>query len=1053
MRIIIILFFFAFTGHLVCSMPLELINSFEVDRYNNAKKLYDYALLELSEKKIIEVLEHLEENPAGDKALLLETEIDLIQGNYKIAETKLLKFIRNRNNSPFLPFSYYRIATLRFKQDDFDLASKYFFEAFESSKENYSIRHKTNSRMPLEEYYEIGHHSLYWLSVAQAQYNNISDAEFNFAKLSELYPKGEFTDDALYAQGQLKEQRKEHSDAIALFKKVRLEFPYSNVYLASLVREANNNLFLRNPAQAILVLERAEFAQKSISKMDSIGLLYEAQTHIENPQESIMYLRGEAGNIASNYEQAIIYFEAFLDTFVSSELENECLLGAGWAHLNLENYDKSLEYFDIIILNAEEKHWKVKSIAQLYRAVTLTRSGATDKAKGEFQALSLKGDYPFLGSVFLELGQIYYLENDLINAKKYLERANREVYSQNISVRIWLLLAATNMQLGNWQGAADAYEKAEGLVANASKIEMPKLEWYLSEIRLKKGISLVMLEKSGQAISSLTAYLAEAKKDDKKIEEALFWLAEAYYRSDMLNNAAQSYERILKQYTYPERKEEILYSLGWSYFRMRNFRKSSEVFDRMITEYPKTKYAVEVLIRQADAHHLNKNYLKAAQVYKRAVDFDSKNEEAPYAAFQRADALYRAGRYDEAISAAQDFSVRFGKSKMAPNAMYLVGWIRFQQRRYQEAIANFNYLIERYPNSGYVPRTYYAIADCYYNNGQFEEALVAYKRVIDNFPNSNIAPEAMRGVQQSLVLMGRDDEAIEVINDYTEKNSDSPFVRGFKTDGARILFDGKKYGAAIDEYEKIIQADPNNPENAEALYWMGKSYINMDLPEEAGKAFVKVQSKFPDSKYAALSMLEHALLMKKIANIEKSDSLFASLLNLYPNTDVAPQAGFERALIKFSLRDTSFALNLYEFVADNYVATEYADESRYRLANYHRRNNKNDTSRYHFLRLAQTTRSTDFAAESFYRIGELWKSDSQLDSAIAAYLEVRENFSENEYWFSLSLLSLGEIYENTKEYPKAEEVYSVLIQLNPDDEVGTTAKSRLKRVRRAMDND
>lgn len=193
--------------------------------------------------------------------------------------------------------------------------------------------------------------------------------------------------------------------------------------------------------------------------------------------------------------------------------------------------------------------------------------------------------------------------------------------------------------------------------------------------------------------------------------------------------------------------------------------------------------------------------------------------------------------------------------------------------------------------------------------------------------------------------------------------------------------------------------------------------------------------------------------MKKIANIEKSDSLFASLLNLYPNTDVAPQAGFERALIKFSLRDTSFALNLYEFVADNYVATEYADESRYRLANYHRRNNKNDTSRYHFLRLAQTTRSTDFAAESFYRIGELWKSDSQLDSAIAAYLEVRENFSENEYWFSLSLLSLGEIYENTKEYPKAEEVYSVLIQLNPDDEVGTTAKSRLKRVRRAMDND
>ena len=73
-----------------------------------------------------------------------------------------------------------------------------------------------------------------------------------------------------------------------------------------------------------------------------------------------------------------------------------------------------------------------------------------------------------------------------------------------------------------------------------------------------------------------------------------------------------------------------------------------------------------------------------------------------------------------------------------------------------------------------------------------------------------------------------------------------------------------------------------------------------------------------------------------------------------------------------------------------------------------------------------------------------------MDSAEAAYLQVKNNYSGYEDWFSLSLVNLGEIYEQTDQYAKAEEIYSALLELRPDDEYGNTAKARLKRVRKAM---
>lgn len=1045
---------FLLLGYFVASAQVtETSYIYNAEELDKAIRLYDTKLISLSERKISDVIRNMPENPANDKALMFETELDLIKGNFHIAETKLLDFIKVRNNSPYVPVAYFRIGMMHFRQEKFETATYYLNFAYETAAENYNSRHEKKNSRPDDEYYTIGHHSLYWKGIAESQINKQKIARETLEKCAEIYPEGEFSDDAIFAYGQLYEQELENEKAIAAFKKVRMEYPKTNVYIASLIREANNYLILRKYPDALLVLERANFAALSIMEQDSVGKLYEKQTNFENPQEAILYLRGEASNLAGNYEKALMYFETFQNTFFGSPLEYKSKLGAGWALLNLERYKEAFAYFDDIIKNTGDDYLQVKYNAQLYRAVALVKSGDIETAKTELDALSLSSSFPFKGAVLLELGQIYYKEKDYNQAKLVLQRAERYALTPVTATRINLLLAATHIELSEWSSATVTYDKAIATIKNSDYILMPKKDWYMSEARFRKGVALVMDKRSNEAIASLSAYIADAKKGDPRTEEALFWLAEANYASDLLNNAAQSYEKLLKEYPYHTRREDILYSLGWSYFRRQNFKQSSRVFEQLLSEFPKTEYGVEVLVRQADGYHMIKSYAKAAEYYKKAADLGPKTDEGRYAAFQRADALYRLGNYDQSLVALQQFVKSYGSSPLAPNAMYLVGWIKFQQRSYDEAVANFNFLIERYPNSTYVPRAYYAIADCYYNKSNFEQAMVAYRRVVDKFPSSGLAPEAMRSVQQCLILLGREDEAVDIINDYVEKNEDSPFTRSFRSDGARILFDTKKYDKAIDEYGKIIKADPNNPENAEILYWIGKSYISMDKKLEAENAFVKVQQTYPQSDYASLSLMENALLQKSSANGKKADSLFASLIALYPEENTAPRAVFERALINFTLGDTAFGLKMYDYAVQNYPGDEYSDESAYRLASYYKRIDSNAKSRDYFLKLALNSKSNEFVAESYYRIGELWKKEKNLEQAEAAYLQVKNNYSGYEDWFSLSLVNLGEIYEQRKEYLKAKEIYSALLELRPNDDYGNTAKARIKRVNQATKKD
>lgn len=1005
--------------------------------FQNAFKFYDNKLMYQSEQDLRNFINSNNLFSEVDKSIYYHALSDYANGNYKAADSELEKALTKKSNSPFMSIAAYKRALMAFDQKKFLLAESLFNISKNLAENEAKFR---DSKI----YNDMIYNSVYWRAVSLSLAGKYQDAQPVFEELALNHPKVIYADDALFSLGQIAELSKNYDISLSYYRTISSKYEFSNTSLAAKIREINLDLIMRNYQNAFLILDRTENLNNHLVKKDSIAKLYEPQSYIDHAGEEIMYLKGEANNLARNYDKGLTIFESFLDTYSSSELVNYARLSAAWACLNKADYKKAIRYYNEIINAIQDDDSKVKALAQLYRAVAFKRSDNITQAQKDFANLSVLSGYPYLSNVLLELGQIYYENEDYDNSIRTLERAEREATDANISVRINLLLGANFMETRKWNKAVSSYKAAEQLAFKSSLTLMPQKDWYISESRLKQGIALVKNFKNTEAMKPLLAFIGSNKSSNKS-DEALFWLGESYYRSNLLNNAIESYQSIVDLYDSSKYREEALYSLGWSYFRLKKFKESSLTFDKMIKEFPDSKHNVEVLARQGDGYYTTRDFKKAVDCYRRAAKLSPGTEEGQYCNYQLCHALYRQGSFEDAITSLLAFVRSYNNSPYAPNALYLTGWIRFQQKKYREAVDNFKFLIQAYPSSSLAVMAYYKIGDAFYNVENFEGAIENYRTVVTNYPTHELSGSALKGIYECYIALGNEAEAIKVADSFVQSNPNSTVAQEFTFKKADMFYTGKNYKDAVNEFDNFIKKYPDSEKNAEAIYWMGKSFLNLSDTVNADNSFDKIIKNYSKSEYAPLSYLEKGLLAKNLKNdVIKAEEIFSKLMEKYPDNVSAAQAGYERAVIKYTMNDIGGALVLFRLVEEKYKGMDFADQSTYRIANYYFTNNNLDSAKVEFEKLADKLDNPTIASESQYRIGEILLKNNKTIEAIGAFVLLKDRFNGYEDWFTLGLVKLGECYELINDNEKAIEIYKLIDSLRPNDDFGAIAKRKLK---------
>lgn len=1012
--------------------------------FYNSEKLFEEKLLREAELNLIKSIDKFPYNPTYGKAELLRAKIDIISGNYEVSKNTLLNFVDRFPNSPLQSNALMQIALIYIEQEKWDQAQGYFELTLKR------IEFDRSRRNDYEYFTDLQSQALYWQGIAIYQQGRYYESIPSFKQIITETPKSDLVSDAYFAIALVYERNQDYDSAIVNFNHIINEYQYSSAVLSSAIRSANNHILLLKASRALFDLETAANIYNHIQMQDSIGKLYAPQKYTNYSIDEISYMKGEAYNIIGNYPQAISEMNAFMETYSDTKLRTYFLYGIGWSNLKNSNYTEAINYFEKVIAEASDNEKQLKDFAEFYHSVAIAKSGKIDEAQKEFLNLASRSDFPFAGVALLEIAQINYNAENYNEARKNLVRAEKEITSGRILARVHLLLGATYMQLKKYDAAIFEFEKANTIIQNSNIVFFPEKDMFRSEIMFRKSVCFIQLNRYKEAINNLNNFIA-TKPSDNKLSEAMFWLAESYYRSDLLTNAQNTYESLLSQ--YPNyRREEVLYGLGWSYFRVKNFKKSTEYFNILTKEFPKSNFATEVLARQADGYYIDKNYIKAAEYYQRASQLSPKTEEGQYAAYQLCNAYYHSSQYPKAINALLEFVGKYPNSAFAPHSVYLMGWIKFIQKEYQDAINNYSYLIEAYTQSNLVPRSYYSIGDCYFNQGNYEKALDYYRKVIELFPSDGLAPEALKSTQYCYIALGRNDEAIALADQYIKSNPNSPAIVEFAFKKAEMFFSGQRYGDAAQEYQQFLEKHPDSEYNAEAMYWMAMSYLNLNETEQAMSTYKKVATKYPKSDFAPKSLLELAQILRNNTYLMEADSVYNSIYENFKTTDFAAQALYKRADIALSFGDTAKTLNLYNEVANQYPTNPYGLSARYRIGMYLRNTNMNDSALKQFELLSSLSEDPELAAESQFRAGEMYMRLLNYEKAIIAFNVVKDKYSTVEVWFPLSLLSLGEAYEKKEDYASAINTYKSLIAINPDDDYSKTARSRLKFLTNKLDN-
>lgn len=927
-------------------------------------------------------------------------------------------FQRLRTNSPAVPSARLERGLAALEDGNDSAATDNLNLAAQLSRREFEVRADSI-------YITMEHVARFWQGASLARSGHHADAISTFQQSVAADSLGMYSAEALYAIGQVYERNQEYDKSIEYFYKVRTAYPSSSLKRQAQIREAQNYVSLRKPERALDVLGDAE-------SDDAVKLL----------RASALIQRGR-------YDLGLdTVSRIFNSQNTPGPINSSAHLHAGYALLHLGKFGSAIEHFRYVLDSSIGKPSNERNQALLYNAIALKRGGAVLDAERIFADLASAPDYPFQSQALVEVGQGAYERGEFDEAQKAFERAERSAADPNTLIRARLLLGATLIEKQQWTRAAQVYERAEALSRTASDAYVPNRTRYLAEARLKKGICLVQANDRRGSIAALTEFLGN-HPDHPQRDEATFWLAEAMYKADLLKNAGELYDEIVKKYTVSIRREEAMYGLAWTYFRRRDFKRSVDVFGELIKSFPASRYAVEAMVRRGDGLYVMKQFQAAAQQYSQAAGKSPRSEEGQYAGFQAGHALYRADVLEKASAQLRDFVAAHSSSKLADDALFLIGWIEFQKQNDSAAIVEFNKLLAAFPEGDQAVRALYTIADAQYNLGNVDAAMNTYRSVISRFPSHPLAAESAKSMQIALIGMGRTDEALQIADSLISVNPNSIVAEEFAFKKAEIFYTGRNYPNAVSELEAYMKKYPTSKRSDEVIYLLGKTYLNMDDVNNATKSFADLEKRYPESPLVPTSVLDLATYYDGHANSAMADSLYGSvMLRHADDTAAASRAGFERATLARARGDSVKALEFYTITANRYAGSEYGDQARYQIAMYYRKLQITDSAVYHLSILTQSSGNPLIGANALYDIGDIYQRSGNWTSAADAFERVRRDFAGYEDWYTLSLLSLGNCYEELERFDEARSAYLVVTELRPDDDYGKTAASRLSRLER-----
>ena len=526
--------------------------------------------------------------------------------------------------------------------------------------------------------------------------------------------------------------------------------------------------------------------------------------------------------------------------------------------------------------------------------------------------------------------------------------------------------------------------------------------------------------------------------DDDIAQSAQLHAGLSYLALGDKNKARLCFEQAASMTAVSELRERAMYNYTVCMHETAysGFGESVAILERFLNEFPHSIYADRVNSYLVETYMNTKNYdaalqsiakiqqpsntiLKAKQqlLYKAGTEAfaggdinkaitklneslkvgDYDRQTGADALFWRGEVYYRKGNLRQASRDYTQYLNVTGdhKSRTYGLALYGLGYTLFMQKNYQEAFNQFHKLTQSQPaSSGAIDKAtladaYMRIGDCYFHSRKYNAAEEAYNKAISTEPSQADYAVYQKAFTQG--LSGRYEDKIGTLTYLTKTYPQSDY------------FD-------------------------DALYEIGRAYVQLENSTQAISSFEQLTKKFPQSQYAPIAGNEIALIHYQCNRIRAAIQSYKAVITNYPNSEQA----------KVAMRDLK---NLYveENMVDSYV--EFASKTEGMVAvNI----NEHDSLSYKAAEIAYVRGDEKAATEGFtkyldqfptgayttdaqYYLGCIYCKANNYEQA-KTYLSQVTARRSSKYCEEATRM-LADLAYNNKDYRLATEAYGSLIEI------------------------
>lgn len=502
-----------------------------------------------------------------------------------------------------------------------------------------------------------------------------------------------------------------------------------------------------------------------------------------------------------------------------------------------------------------------------------------------------------------------------------------------------------------------------------------------------------------------------------------------------------------------------------AYYDLANFFYAEGNYTKASQYFKKVDFPALTLNQQSEAHfkwgysYFNQKKLNEALEQFNFVKKQS-NAYSPAANYYAGFIEYSKGQYDEALTDLKKAEANPSYANIVP---YLIANIYYKQGRFDEVITYANAIKGRSPSNA--SEIAMLVADAEYFKGDFKKAIESYEKYFANHAKAETgllfragyAHYAAGNVEKGIEYLdkaaatkdtvsyyasyylgilhlkqGNKQNAINAFN-YAKRNpKDKSLAEESSFQYAKVSYDAGRPDVAIDEFEKFLKSNPNNPHTVEVKELLAQAYVN---GSNFNKAIEYIEglpgrNQYINQAYQKATYLKGSELFNK-EDYAGAVEYFAKSLQYPVDPTIVGLASFWSAEAYSLGKKWEDAASHYQRVIGlgGSVDPEIVLKTRYGLGYAHYNLKAYDKALFNFKEFVnKANKSTPNYADGIIRLADCNYVSKQYEEALVQYNRAKSVGSpDNDY----VLLQSAAIFGVQRKYSQARNQFTELVKTYP----------------------